>query len=162
MKRPSRGTVLIGICIIGALITASIAATSVSSAKTRLAFLKIQHQEILGMKNEFLSVRERVKEFEGRKSLSRVAGILEAVDQVLAPIGLKGRVKSLKRLDAKGTEEKAELNLKGLNMNETVNVLFSFENAPMPLVIRKVELETSFQSPEHLDMTITLSLFAAR
>jgi hypothetical protein len=46
-------------------------------------------------------------------------------------------------------------------MNEMVNVLYSIENAPMLLVIKKINIKTSFENPELLNITMTLSLVKA-
>jgi len=158
MKRPSRAVVL-GVCgIVAVLAIVFVSAYGASSAKGRLSMLRSQHEELLSLRVEFLAVRKRVEAFESRARLTSVKGIPQAVDEVLGSMGLKDRMKSLKRLQAEAGEDKAELNLQDVDMNETVNILYAFNNAPMPLVIRKVELKTSFQNPGRLNMTMTLSL----
>ncbi len=79
---------------------------------------------------------------------------------MLGSVGLKDRIKSIKNIDSNGGE-KAELSIKGVSMNEMVNILYAFENAPMPLVVRAVELKNSFQRYGLLDMTLTLALVKA-
>lgn len=158
MKRPPRDTVLAIFGILAVLAIAFVSAYAASSAKNELAILRTQHEELLSLKDEFLAVRKRVEAFEGRARLTRVEGIQQAVDEVLGSVGLKDRIKSVKRLEAEAGEDKAELSLQDVDMNEMVNILYAFENAPMPLVIRKVELKTSFQSPGRLNMVMTLSL----
>lgn len=113
----------------------------------------------MALKDEFLSLRRKVKLVEGRKHLANVKGIVEAVDQVFNPLGLKEKVQSVKPLTTKDkNEEKAEVEIKGVDLNEMVNILYNVENSPMLLVIRKMSLKASFENPDKLNMTLTLSL----
>jgi hypothetical protein len=142
-----------------ALLAAALSVAWYSSAKKRLATQRNQYGEIVALKDQFLSLRREVKLVEGRKHLANVKGIVEAVDQVFNPLGLKEKVQSVKPLTTKDkNEEKAEVEVKGVDLNEMVNILYNIENAPMLLVTRKMSLKTSFENPNQLNMTLTLSL----
>jgi hypothetical protein len=158
MKNLPRKTVAVIAGVLAALVIGVLSFYSASSAEGRLDTLRAQHEEMLAMSEELLSLRSRVAAVGGRAGLTRVGGIQQAVDEVLTPMGLKGKIKSVKRIDASADEERAELSLKDVDMNEMVNVLYAFKNVPIPIVIKKAELKTSFQKPGRLDMTMTLSL----
>lgn len=144
------------------IIIVVLALSMLSSAREELAAVKSRQQEILALKREFLPLRQRIQGLENKKHLSNVRGIVHAVDEVFEPLGLKGKIKSVKQLgtkESKGAfEEKAEVVVQAVNMNEMVNILYNMENAPMLLIIKKINIETSFENPELLNMNITLSL----
>ena len=144
-----------------AVVLSVVSVSMLSGAKKELAAVKARQQEMLELKEEFLPLRQKVQGLENKKLLSRVTGIVHAVDEVFEPLGLKGKVKSVKPLGAKEqkgvSEERAEVVVKGVNMNEMVNILYNVENAPMLLIIKKINIKTSFENPELLDLNITLS-----
>jgi hypothetical protein len=53
-----------------------------SSERKELKMLKEQQKEMLILKDEFLSLRQRIGLVEGRKNLSNTQGIAQAVDEV--------------------------------------------------------------------------------
>ncbi len=157
MKRLDRETTVAlaaGIVIIAVL---AFAINAASSANRRMAQIKAQGQELQSIKEEFVAASRRVKAFEARKSLTRVEGVQQAVDEVLKSVGMRGKVKSVKDIDSP-EGEKAEVSLKDIDMNEMVNILYAFEHAPMPLVVTKAELRTSFQKQGLFNMSLTILL----
>ncbi len=151
--------------VLCAFIIAGFLLNTLSSAENELASLNTRYEEMLKLKDEFLSLKQKVQRLEGKKHLIKVHGIMHAVDEVFEPLGLKDKIKSVKLLDEKPSEtqpeERAELNIQSISMNEMVNILYSIENAPMLLVIKKINIKTSFENPELLNITMTLSLVKA-
>lgn len=151
---PSVFALALIICII--MINASI------SLKKRNAALKAQRDELAQLKAEYTAVRDRVDAVESKKSLSKVEGINQAVDQVFRSLGLSQKVKSVKSIgtwDKKyGIEEEAEVQVEKVTMNELTNIFYRMENAPMILSISKADMKTSFDSPTLLNITMTVSL----
>ena len=56
-------------------------------------------------------------------------------------------------------EEGAEINLSGLSLNDTVNLLYRLENGTKPVAIKKGIIRTRFSDPAKLDITLNLVLF---
>lgn len=158
MNRLSRSTVVAICAIVLAVAAAAYSVRSASFAESRLDALKSQEKEILSMGAEVATLRAKLGAFEKRRRLTRVRGMEQAADEVLGSLGLRDRLDSLKRLESSEEAERAELRLKEIDMNEMVNILYSLENAPMPLVIKKVELKTAFDTPGKLKMAVTLAL----
>lgn len=158
MNRLSRSTVVAICAIVLALAAAAYSVRSASFAESRLDALKSQNKEILTMGAEVAALRAKLGAFEKRRRLTRVRGMEQAADEVLGSLGLRDRLDSLKRLESSEEAERAELRLKEIDMNEMVNILYSLENAPMPLVIKKVEMKTAFDTPGKLKMAVTLAL----
>lgn len=132
------------------------------SLRKKNASLKSQRDELLQLKDEYTAVKDRVDAVEGKKSLTKIAGIDQAIDEVFRSLGLSQKLKSVKSIgtwDKKyGIEEEAEVQVEKVTMNELVNIFYRIENAPMILSISKTNMKTSFDSPALLNITMTVSL----
>jgi general secretion pathway protein M len=124
--------------------------------------VKAQQKELFLIKDEFLSLKNRIDTVENKKSLTKIEGIVQAADEVFLPLGLKRKVKSVKPTgtkDLKETiEEEAEVQIEKVDMNEMVNIFYKIENSPMILSIKKTTIKTSFENPTLLDITMTIAL----
>jgi len=133
-----------------------------SSLRRDLGNVKAQQKELLQLRDEFLSLKNRVEAVERKKSLTKVEGVVQAVDQVFQPLGLKQKVKSVKPTSRKEmkdlVEEEAEVQIEKVNMNEMVNILYKMENAPMILTLKRTTVKTTFENPSHLNLILTLAL----
>jgi hypothetical protein len=75
-------------------------------------------------------------------------------------------MKSVKLIGAKKvmdqiSEESAEIQMEKLNMSEVVNLFYKIENAPMILAVKRVAIKKSFENPELLDVTMSVSLLGS-
>lgn len=132
-----------------------------SSEQKELKLLNDHRKEMLILKDEYLSLKKRVDSAESSEDLSSAQGIVQAADEVFQSIGLKDKVKTVKstnRRDMKeGIEEEAEFLIEKVSMNEMVNIFYKIENAPMILIIKKAAIKKSFENPELLNISLTLS-----
>ncbi|MDP2167883.1 MAG: hypothetical protein Q8J64_06090 [Thermodesulfovibrionales bacterium] len=146
-----------------AFIAGSIALFNYSSSlKREVTDLKARQKELIALKDEYQSLKGRVDTVEGKKSLTKVEGIVSAVDEVFQSIGLKQSLKSVKptaqRELADSVEEEAEIQIEKVGMNEMVNIFHKFDTAPMLITVKKTTIKTSFDNPSLLNITITASL----
>jgi general secretion pathway protein M len=143
------------------LIAAAFALNALSSERKEIEKLRKQHAEMLDAKDEYLSLRQVVQAREARKNLSNVQGIVQALDEVFVPVGLKDRLKTIKstgrRETSDGYEEEADVSMEKLSMNEMVNIFFRIENAPMVLTVKKVTIKKSFENPELMNISMLVS-----
>jgi hypothetical protein len=150
----------------GFIIIVAIGMNLLSSERRELKILKEQRKEMLMLKNEFLSLKQKIDAVEGKKNLSNVQGVVQAIDDVFLPIGLKDKIKTVKstgRREIKdGFEEEADLQIEKVNMNEMINILYKIENSPMVLTIRRIAMKKSFENPELLNIEITLSFLKSK
>ncbi|MDQ7786478.1 MAG: hypothetical protein RDU01_02625 [Thermodesulfovibrionales bacterium] len=137
-----------------------------SSSKKELAMLKGQRNELLLLQDEYISLKQKIDSVEGRKGRSGPQGIVQAVDEVFLSMGLKDKIKTLKSTGKKeirdGFEEDADLTIEKVNMNETVNILYRIENAPMVLTMKKVTIKKSFENPELMNISLVLSFLKTK
>jgi hypothetical protein len=137
-----------------------------SSERKELKMLKEQQKEMLILKDEFLSLRQRIGLVEDRKNLSNTQGIAQAVDEVFSSVGLRDKVKTVKSAGKRelkeGTEEDADISIEKLSMNEMVNIFYKIENAPMILTVKKATIKKSFENPELLNITLSLSFLKTK
>ncbi len=124
--------------------------------------LRSQQKEILSLVGDYGMLKYTVDTVEGKKSLTKVEGVVQAVDEVFRSMGLNQKVKSVKStgtMEKKyASEEEAEVLVEKVTMNEMVNILYRIENAPMILSVRKTSIKTSFDNPSLLNMTLTIGL----
>lgn len=133
-----------------------------TAARRELEGLKVQHAEMGMLKSEFASLKTRIDEVERKKKLMKVDGIISALDEIFSSLGLKNKIKAIKSIGNKevsgSIEEDVEVLVERINMNEMVNLFYRIENAPMLLMLRKVNIKTSFEKPELLNLNLTISL----
>jgi general secretion pathway protein M len=136
------------------------------SERRELNRLKDQRKEMMMLKDEFLSLRQKISFVEGRKNLSNVQGIVQAVDEVFSSVGLRDKVKTVKsagkRETRDGFEEEADISVEKVSMNEMANIFYRIERAPMVLTIKKATIKKSFESPELLNLTLVISFLKAK
>ncbi|MFZ3136345.1 MAG: hypothetical protein WA126_03010 [Thermodesulfovibrionales bacterium] len=152
---------------IAAIIILCIAVLSISlSSKRELKGLRERQQEMALLREEIVSLKGRVDAVEGKKSLVKVKGIVQAIDEVFEPLGLKQKVKSVKssgmREIGDSIEEEAEVQVEKIDINEAVNIFYKIENAPMLLSLRKMSMKTSFENPAQLSLTMTIALIKTK
>ncbi len=132
------------------------------SLKKERNSLRSQQKEILSLVGDYGMLKYTVDTVEGKKSLTKVEGVVQAVDEVFRSMGLNQKVKSVKStgtMEKKyASEEEAEVLVEKVTMNEMVNILYRIENAPMILSVRKTSIKTSFDNPSLLNMTLTIGL----
>jgi len=157
-------TGIIGLVIFAVFVIVSL--NVIASQKREIEVLREQAREMLVLKNEFLGLREKILQVENRKSLTNVQGIVQAVDEIFGPLGLKDRVKSVKsggsREVADGIEEGADIHLEKVSMNEMVNIFYRIENVPMIITVKKAVIKKSFENPELLNISLDLSLIRSK
>jgi hypothetical protein len=150
----------------GFIIIVALGMNLLSSEKRELEIVKEQRKDMLMLKGEFLSLKQRIDAVEGKKNLSDVQGVVQAIDEVFLPIGLKDKIKTVKstgRREIKdGFEEEADLQIEKVNMNEMINILYKIENSPMVLTIRRIAMKKSFENPELLNIELTLSFLKSK
>ena len=124
--------------------------------------LRSQQKEMLLLANEYAGLKNIVASVEAKKSLTKVEGIVQGVDEVFKSMGLGQKVKSVKSTGAIekkfASEEEAEVSVEKVTMNEMVNILYRIENAPMILSVRKTSVKTAFDNPSLLNITMTVAL----
>jgi general secretion pathway protein M len=147
--------------LISFLILSALGIKMLSSQTKELHQLQEQRKEMAVLRDEFLSLQQKIQTVENRKNLTNVQGVLQAVDEVFSSVGLKDKVKTVKNTGKRetkdGIEEEADVSVEKVTMNEMVNIFYRIDHAPMVLTIKKVTVKQSFENPELLNITLMLS-----
>ncbi|MDA8091702.1 MAG: hypothetical protein M0Z61_15965 [Nitrospiraceae bacterium] len=164
--RGQRKELVIPVAIICALAVLSFSLWLASGAASRrLADDKKTAARVETVSREYNSLKDQVDEFRRRAGLSPRQGIIYALDGLFTSTGLKSKVSTVNPLETKTmdgfTSEQAEVTLKKLDLNETVNLLYRIENAPMLLTVKEADFRNSFSAPA-LDIRLVLALTRAR
>jgi hypothetical protein len=153
---------LIPAAIVIVLAVSVLLVTASLSLKKENSTLRAQKEELLLLKEDFLELSKKINAVEGKKSLTKVEGIIPAIDEIFMSTGLTRKVKSVKpsaTTDKKyAIEEEADVEVEKVSMNELVNIFYRLENAPMVLLIKKARMKTSFEDPSLLNVTMTVGL----
>lgn len=156
--------VLLGLALFTVLIAFGL--NMLSSGRKELQSLKGQLKEMISLKDEFIQLKQQVDSVEMKKNLVGAQGIVQAIDSVFQPLGLKDRVKSVKpgakREIREGFEEEADLFLEKVTMNEMANIFYRIEHAPMILTVKKATIKQSFENPQLLNITLVLSFLKTK
>lgn len=162
MKNIRQGGLLGGAVLLLFLLVIPLFFLARSSTKD-LDAARSRYREIVQVGGQYLDLRDRFDAVERRKSAKKAGSVTEATDMVLSPLGIKGKMKALKVTGKKeirdGHEESAEVRFEKMTMNEVVNVLYAIDHAPVTVSVKRVTMKKSFENPELLDVTMTLSLF---
>jgi general secretion pathway protein M len=136
------------------------------SVKKERSSLRSQEEELLALASQYEGLKRAVDSVEGKKSLTKVAGIVQAVDEVFGSLGLNEKVKSVKSAGTKekkyATEEEADVSVEKVSMNEMMNILYKIENAPMILSVKRTSIKSSFDDPSLLNITMTIGLITPK
>ena len=129
------------------------ASARVESSQGLHDFLEAEQASLAGM-------RDKSGVFERKRKNSKGRSVHEAVTGVIDSLGLKDKLASLQSPPgaASSEEERAEALLEGITLNELVNLLYSLENSRMLILTRKANIRTSFENPELLNATLSVSL----
>lgn len=136
------------------------------SERKELEKLKEQRKEMMLLKGEYVSLKQKINTVESKKNLTNVQGVVQATDEVFSSIGLRDKVKTIKttgkRETRDGFEEEADIYIEKVNMNEMVNIFYKTENAPMVLTIKKATIKKSFENPELFNISLIISFLKTK
>lgn len=153
-----RTAAYIAASLAGGLLLVAVMLGMLGSSRDRLASLVEAEGRMSDLSAEHEALSIGVKKLEDRKNLTAVKGLVQAVDEIFEPLGLKEKVKSVKVIPTKEENtERAEVTVQGADTNETINFFYVLENTPMPVSIKKITIRTSFDRTELLNITMTLS-----
>jgi general secretion pathway protein M len=137
-----------------------------SSERKELQSLQGQLKEMISLKDEFMQLKQQVDSVEMKKNLAGAQGIVQAIDNVFQPLGLKDKVKSVKpggkREISEGFEEEADVSVEKVTMNEMANIFYRIEHAPMIITVKKATVKQSFENPQLLNITLVLSFLKTK
>ena len=136
-------------------VLAGIGIQTLASSKKELKLLQERRKELLLLKDDYMSLKQKVDLVEAKKSMMNVPGIVRAIDEIFQPMGLKNKLKTVRAAGKKeirdGFEEEAEITVEKVGMNEMLNIFYKIETAPMILTIKKASIKKSFENPELLN-----------
>ena len=128
--------------------------------------LTAKYHEFSTLADKYRSLKVSVNAIEQKKTLTKTNSITQAMGDISLSLGIKDKMKSIKLTGTKKaidqiSEESAEIQMEKLNMTELVNLFYKIENAPMILAVKRVAIKKSFENPELLDVTMSVSLFGS-
>ena len=137
---------------------------SVTALKKKADYRKTkkQYKEMLSVSKEFLRLREKVSMVEARAGLSESRQLPVVVEKVVADMGLKQKLQSVKPFGGGARTgynvQEAEVAMDNLTLNELINVLYGIYHAPAGLFVTSAEFKRDFSAHELIDAKMSLKL----
>lgn len=109
-----------------------------------------------------IQIKDIAESKERKIGLTKITGAFPALQQLLDSLELKAKaIKPLEKKKIKEfTEEDAELEIEGINLNQIVNLLYRIENSPFPLKVKNAAMKTAFENQNVFILNITASLIS--
>lgn len=157
-----RYTIIITALIILLATLTCITFFSASKFEKKNKELKTELKEMQILREDFVHIKDFVESKEKKIGLTKTGSAVSTLEQLLNSLGLKAKV--MKPLEKKRlkefTEEDTELEIEGIDLNTTVNLLYRIENSPAPLKVRRATLKTTFENPDVFILSMTASLIS--
>ena len=130
------------------------------SASSKLGSAEVLYDYLKTEQIALSSLKGKADLYELKRKKSKGQGVHEAVNQTVSSLGLTKKLTSLKspKGAASAQEERAEAKFEGITLNELVNLLFTLDNSKMLILTRKANVRVSFENPELLNATLSLTL----
>jgi len=128
--------------------------------KNRL--LKNKLTEINSLSEGLLQIKSIVRSKEKKIGLTNSSGVVSTIEQILKKLGIEASViKPLEKRHVKEfVEQDVALEIKDIDLNSIVNLLYRVENAPQPIKIKSTLIQTSFENPDIFTLKLTASLIS--
>ncbi len=124
--------------------------------------LKNQLTEINSLSEGLLQIKSIVSSKEKKIGLTNSTGVVSSLEQILKQLGIEASViKPLEKRHVKEfVEQDVELEIKDIDLNSIVNLIYRIENAPQPIKIKSTLIKTSFENPDRFILKLTASLIS--
>ncbi len=124
--------------------------------------LRNRLSEMRSLSGDVIQIKAVVESKETKIGLKKAAGIVSALEQILKTHGLEAKViKPLgKTTIDEFSEDNAELEIEGTDLNSIVNLLYKIDVAPVPLKIKAAFVRSTFENPDKFILRLTVSLMS--
>ncbi|GAB4542077.1 MAG: hypothetical protein Fur0020_11560 [Thermodesulfovibrionia bacterium] len=125
--------------------------------------LNAQLREIQSMQDRFIRLKEIIDLKEKKIGLTKTEGVISTLAKTINPLGIKANaIRPLQKNMIEGySVEDAEVEIKDIDLNGIVNLLYRIENSPSPLRIKSAFIKTSFDDPNRFIIRLTVSLVSS-
>ena len=121
--------------------------------------LEAQLTRLLAESGEIIRLSAEVTSKEKKAATKRSVGVVSTLEQILNGLGLEAMV--IKPLGKKTvdefTEENAELEIKEMDLNSAVNLLYQIDTASVPMKLKSASIKTAFEDPDKFILKLTVS-----
>lgn len=148
--------------LLTALIVTGISFIYAGTYESKNRQLKTDLLNIRSIAGDVITLKTVVQSREKKTERKNTAGVVSTLEQILKTLGLEASaIKPLGRTKAgEFTEDNAELELQGTDLNSIVNLLYKIDISPVPLKIKNTSLKTTFEDPDKFVLKLTVSLMS--
>ena len=148
--------------ILTALILTAISFIYAGTYESKNTQLKTDLLNIRSVAGDVITLKAIVQSKEKKTERKNTSGIVSTLEQILKTLGLEARaIKPLGKTKVNEfTEDNAELELQGTDLNSIVNLLYKIDISPVPLKIKNTSLKATFEDPDKFILKLTVSLMS--
>ena len=121
--------------------------------------LEAQLTRLLAESGEIIRLSAEVASKEKKAATKKSVGVVSTLERILNGLGLEAMV--IKPLGKKTvdefTEENAELEIKEMDLNSAVNLLYQIDTASVPMKLKSASIKTAFEDPDKFILKLTVS-----
>lgn len=153
--------VIIALFIITAISAITVSIYTKKEERTNTE-LNAQLAEMQSAKDKFIKLKQTIDIKERKMGLTKTDGVISTLEQNLNALGIKAStIRQLAKNNIEGyIVEDAELEIRGIDLNAIVNLLYRIENSPFPLRIKGAFIKTTFDNPDRFIMRLTISFIS--
>lgn len=158
----NKKSIVLAAAIIAAFIYIVVVSAHMRSINKKSAALNTQLAELNSLGSGIMEIKQLVESKERKIASASPKGIVATLDEILT--GLSMKAEKLKPGDKKRVdeyvEENAELEIKNIDLNGIVNLLYRIDSAREPMKVKSIDMKTSFENREIFSLNLTVSLLS--
>lgn len=158
----NKRSVFLLIAVIAAFIYIIAVSAHISSLNKKSTTIKTQLGELNSLSTGIIDIRQLVEDKERKIASADTQGIVATLDEILTSLNMKAE--KLKPADKKRideyVEENAELEIKNIDLNGIVNLLYRIDSSPEPMKVKSINMKTSFENKDIFILNLTVSLLS--
>ena len=120
--------------------------------------------EMRSLSGDTAEIKAVVESKEKKINVNKKAGIVSTLEHILKTLGLEAKIiKPLGKTKANEfTEESAELEIEGADLNSIVNLLYKIDISPMAMKISTAAIKSTFEDPDKFIFKLKVSLMSRK
>lgn len=158
----NKKSVVLGAAIIAAAIYIIVVSAHISSVNKKIDALNTQLGELKSLGSGIMEIKQLVESKERKIASANPKGIVATLDEILTSLSMKAdkmKPADKKRVD-EYVEENAELEIKNIDLNGIVNLLYKIDSAPEPMKVKSIDINTTFENRDIFILNLTVSLLS--
>ena len=129
----------------------------------KIASRQQQLQQVKQLQQDFRHVQGQIKSLQRRQATAGDFALFAYVENQVSRIAGRENLTSMRPMPAVNhddiTEEAVEIKLENISLGQMLQLLQSFDSAPVPLQVKALQLKVRFDNTQQLDGSLRISAY---